>query len=363
MPSNQDSYAKDDPQFLFDQYRGDPDGYYMSQAPRHRQKGDHTFVPLPPAQVEQQTLRVGYPWSPRRAHRLNHVIDGRLHVVNAAIPLSTGATSAQPSDGDTREHDNHSLPLTADRNPAYQHNPALRLLENSSRERIPAHRSVPRLETSLSDAPLLRKLDTPDAKAWSLPIDPLQHKLRYDELFFVLDAPYSLPQQAFKKVQHAPNGFQKKQPQPPQTGITQMPVHELPGDVPYHTLHHPEQPNTLLLTSRSYILQHGTDAQLAVLDARQDAEDAPECLDTTAASRKDSTVPQELASGASLFPTSGKQEGQGTPVYAHFMKMRKWDYEELEGTYNEVVNGLAIPPSTLFTKNNGGFDWFYGGRG
>ncbi|KAF3052184.1 hypothetical protein E8E11_007520 [Didymella keratinophila] len=236
----------------------------------------------------------------------------------------------------------------------------LELLEGSSCGPSPTDDALPRLNKDLPNAPVLPEIEPPAAEIWGPPIYPLKARAHHDELFYELDASYCLPPQAFNNVRQLPPGTQEARSQPHKNGAIHITVHELPGDMAYSALHHPKPSNLALLTRRSYLLQHGTDAQLAVLNAWREAENAQECLDTATFSRQNSPVPQGLATGTIQSRLSDEQEHDAPPIYAQFTKMRKWDFEEMEEAYNKAVNGIVTPPHSPSTKDNGGFEWFYG---
>jgi hypothetical protein len=357
MPSKQEHfgmYTNHNPQRFFDRYDANLYEWHLKNALREQQNDDLIAVALPPPQIEQ-TLRVA---QPRRAHRTSHVVDGRLHVVNAALLLST-----QSLCDDTRDHIGYPFPFTLVRKPPYQHDPTLKLLEGSSHGTLPTDDSLSQLNEDLPSARVLPEIEPPDSETWGPSIDTLKARRGHDELFFELDASYCLPPQALKNAWQIPHELLQKLSDPHENETTETMVHELPADVPYSSLHQIEPTKLALLTSRSYLLQHGFEAQLAILDSWQDAENAQECSDIAAVSRQSSPVPRGVATVGALFQVSDKPEDQKTPIYAQYTKMRKWDYEELEEPYNNAVNGITTPPPSPPARHSEGVEWFYGTKG
>jgi hypothetical protein len=334
--------------------------WHSKKAPREQQNNGITAFTLHQPQGEQQTLDIEQLWSTRRAHRMSHVNDGRLYVVNATFPLSAETTPAQSSWDDTSGRVEYGFPSV--RTPSHQHIPKLELLEGSPRGTSPTDNALPQLNKDLPNAPMLPEIESPDAGVSVSLVIPLKARPHHDEMFLELDASNCLLPQPFKGIQQMLNQSRKTQSQPHEIEATHTTVHELPGGTPHSTLHHPKPTNLAVLTRRSYILQYGTEVQLAVLDAWRGAENAREPLEMEVVTRRDIPVPHEPAAGAPLSPERDKEDQQATPVYSHYTEMRCWDYEDVEEAYNKAVAGPATLPASLPARHSGGFEWFYASK-
>lgn len=295
----------------------------------------------------------------RRAHRTSHVIDGRLRVVNATVPLSTETTSAQSSP-DNAHVDNGYFPLMSVRTPPYQHDPTLAILEGLSHGTSANENTLLQLNKELPSAPVLPEIESPDLESWGPLIDSIKDQSWHDEYIFDLNAPDFLRQQDRGNTRRMSLGYHEQQLQPAEDEANQTSVYEPPVDVPYSTLHHPKPTNLALLARGTCILQHGTEAQPAISDVWQAAEHVQERPDPAVVSQQDSAMPREIAAGTTLSPVIEEQDQEAPPVYAQFTKMRTWDYEEVEGAYNEAMHGPATPPPSPPARHSGVFHWFYG---
>lgn len=360
MPSKR-LYTSHDLQPIFNSYGNNLHEHLLSEASQeqyHNKGNDPATVAWLPPQVDQQTLRNEQLWSMRRAYRTSHVIDGRLRVVNATVSLSTGTKSAQSS-RENAHVDNGCFPLVSFRIPPYQHDATLKILEGSFRGTSANLSPLSQSNKGLPSAPVLPETEPPDLEGWGPLIDSIRDKPWSSECSFDLIEPYSLKPQNYGNTRRRSLEHHEQNLQPAEDEAKQTSVRGPARDVPYSTLHHHGPANLALLIQRTYILQHGTKAQLAMLDAWQAAENGQERSDQAVVSQQDSTVPQVIAASTILSALIDEKSQDILPVYSQFTKMRTWEYQEVEGAYNKVMLEPCTSPSPP-ARHSGGLHWFYG---